>query len=179
MKILAFAASNHSQSINRALIGYAAQRLQVLHPAAEVADVDINDYEMPIYSLDRERTDGIHPLAQAFFGKIGAADAVLVSFAEYNGSVSSAWKNIYDWMSRIDAKVWQNKPTVLLAATPGPRSGAGVLGAQTTTAPHFGMDLRGQHGVGKWAEAWDGATLTRAEDIAAIDAALSDLLRDI
>ncbi|MEM9640126.1 MAG: NAD(P)H-dependent oxidoreductase [Pseudomonadota bacterium] len=176
MKTLAFAASNHSQSINRALVGYAADRLQAIHPGAAIEFTDINDYEMPIYSLDREREDGIHPLAREFFDKIGAADALLVSFAEYNGYVTAAWKNIYDWMSRIDAKVWQDKPMVILAATPGPRAGANVLQTQDFTAPYFGMDIKGKHGVGTWAEAWDGTTLTRGEDIAAIDTALSTLV---
>lgn len=175
MKTLAFAASNHSQSINRALVGYAADRLQIIHARAAIHFVDINDYEMPIYSPDREREGGIHPRAQEFFEMIGAADALLVSFAEYNGYVTAAWKNIYDWMSRIDAKVWQDKPMVILAATPGPRAGANVLQTQEFTAPFFGMDIKGKHGVGKWAEAWDGTTLTRDEDVAAIDAALTTL----
>jgi NAD(P)H-dependent FMN reductase len=175
MKTLAFAASNHSQSINRALVGYAADRLTAVHPDAVIEFVDINNYEMPIYSPDREREGGIHPLAQDFFGKIGAAHALLVSFAEYNGYVTAAWKNIYDWMSRIDAKVWQDKPIVILAATPGPRAGANVLQTQEFTAPFFGMDVKGKHGVGKWTEAWNGTTLTRDEDVAAIDAALATL----
>ncbi|MEM6941912.1 MAG: NAD(P)H-dependent oxidoreductase [Pseudomonadota bacterium] len=176
MKTLAFAASNHSQSINRALVGYAADRLTSLHPPAVIEVIDINDYEMPIYSLDRESEGGIHPLAQSLFANIGRADALLVSFAEYNGFVTSAWKNIYDWMSRIDAKVWQNKPTVILAATPGPRAGANVLQTQEFTAPFFGMDLKGKHGVGTWAQTWDGAKLTRTEDVAAVDAALVALV---
>ena len=178
MKTLAFAASNHSQSINRSLVGYAAERLQALHPTAAIEFADINQYEMPIYSPDRERADGIHPLAQTLFDKIGAADALLVSFAEYNGYVTAAWKNIYDWMSRIDAKVWQDKPIVILAATPGPRAGANVLQTQEFTAPFFGMDIKGKHGVGKWAEGWNGTTLTRDEDVAAIDAALTVLTEE-
>ncbi|MEM1386213.1 MAG: NAD(P)H-dependent oxidoreductase [Pseudomonadota bacterium] len=176
MKTLAFAASNHSQSINRALVGYAAGRLQSMYPQAEVEFIDINEYEMPIYSIDREQADGVHPLAQAFFEKIGAADAVLVSFAEHNGYVTAAWKNIYDWMSRIDTKVWQDKLVVALAASPGPRAGANVLSTQEFSAPYFGMTLKGQHGVGIWAEAWDGTSLTKDEDIAAIDAALSAMI---
>ena len=103
---------------------------------------------------------------------------MLVSFAEHNGFVTAAWKNIYDWMSRIDAKVWQDKPIVLLAATPGPRAGGNVLRSQAFTAPYFGMDLRGSYGVGLWAEAWDGTELTKAEDIAGLDAALAGLLRE-
>ena len=89
MKTMVFAASNHSQSINRALVGYAATRLQSLHSAAQIEFADLNDFELPIYSIDRETADGIHPLAQGFFDKIGAADALLVSYAEYNGYVTA------------------------------------------------------------------------------------------
>ncbi len=176
MKTLAFAASNHSQSINGVLMVYAATRLKTASPNVEIEFIDINDYEMPIYSMDREKSDGVHPLAQNFFGKIGDADALIVSFAEYNGYVTAAWKNIYDWMSRIDQKVWQDKPIVLLAATPGLRAGANVLQTQEFTAPFFGMDIKGKYGVGLWREAWDGTTLTKDDDIAGVDAAIKGLL---
>lgn len=179
MKILAFAASNHSQSINRVLVGYAANRLQSMRTDIEIEFIDLNDFEMPIYSLDRERSDGVHPLAQSFFAKIGAADALLVSFAEYNGFVTAAWKNIYDWMSRIDAKVWQDKPMVILSATPGPRAGANVLQSQEFTAPYFGMDLKGRYGVGDWQNAWNGTSLTKDEDITGVDKALISLAEDL
>lgn len=53
MKVLAFAASNHSRSINRALVGYAAARMQALHPKVTVEFLDISDYEMLIYSAPR------------------------------------------------------------------------------------------------------------------------------
>ena len=176
MKVLAFAASNSSKSINRVLVGYAAERLQALQPEVEVNFLDINDYEMPIYSPDRQAADGIHPLARSLFDEIGAADALIVSFAEYNGFVTAAWKNIYDWMSRIDQKVWQDKPFVLLAASPGRRAGANVLQTQELTAPFFGMDIKGKFGVGNWAEAWDGTTLTREEDRDGIEKAVAGLL---
>ncbi|MEM9395370.1 MAG: NAD(P)H-dependent oxidoreductase [Pseudomonadota bacterium] len=176
MKVLAFAASNHSNSINRALLGYAASRLEALDPTCTIDFADINDFEMPIYSIDRENADGVHPLAQEFFEKIGAADALIVSFAEYNGFVTSAWKNIHDWMSRIQMKIWQDKPIVLLAATPGPRAGANVLQTQEFTAPFFGMDIKGKYGVGTWGEAWDGKALTKDADITGVDAAIKGLL---
>ena len=131
---------------------------------------------MPIYSPDRQKADGVHPLAQALFDEIGASDAVIVSFAEYNGFVTAAWKNIYDWMSRIDQKVWQDKPLVLLAASPGGRAGANVLRTQEQTAPFFGMNIKGKYGVGKWAEAWDGSALVKNDDIAGLDAAVKWLL---
>jgi NAD(P)H-dependent FMN reductase len=178
MKILAFAASNSSQSINRTLIDHAIHRLHTgILPGVEVETLDLNDYEMPIYSSDRESANGIPAPARDFFGRIGAADAVLVSFAEHNGFVTAAWKNIFDWMSRIETALWQAKPVVMLAATPGPRAGANVLGSQQLLAPHFGADLRGTLGIGKWGEAWDpdSQRLTQPEHIAALDEILERL----
>lgn len=161
MKILAFAASNSRHSINRTLVEYAALQIKSdILPGAEIEFRDLNDFEMPIYSIDREAEKGIPDEARAFFDKIGAADALLVSFAEHNGFVTAAWKNIFDWMSRIEMKLWQGKPMVMLAATPGSRAGAGVLGSQEMQAPRFGADVRGKHGIGKWAESWDSETHT-------------------
>ena len=176
MKVLAFAASNHSHSINRALVGYAAARLQRLQASVQVEFVEINDYEMPIYSIDRENSDGVHALAQILYGKIGDADALIVSFAEHNGFVTAAWKNIYDWLSRIDQKVWQDKPLALFAATPGPRAGQSVIQTLEMTAPFFGMNIKGKHGVGNWGDAWDGAKLTKLSDVEAVDAVVEALL---
>jgi NAD(P)H-dependent FMN reductase len=178
MKILAFAATNSRQSINRALIDHATARLLQIMPDVQIETLDLNDYEMPIYSIDRESEGGVPAPAQEVFAQIGAADAVLVSFAEHNGFVTAAWKNIFDWMSRIEMKLWQGKPMVMLAASPGPRAGANVLASQQMLAPHFAADLRGTLGIGKWPEAWDAeaAGLTRAEDIAALDEVLGQLV---
>jgi NAD(P)H-dependent FMN reductase len=172
MKLLAFAASNSRNSINRMLIDHAIARVHSeIMPDAQVETLDLNDYEMSIYSIDREQADGIPDQAQDFFARIGAADALLISFPEHNGFVTAAWKNIFDWMSRIEMRLWQNKPIVMLAATPGGRAGANVLASQSLLAPHFGADLRGTLGIGKWPEAWDADAkcLTRPEDIAALD----------
>jgi NAD(P)H-dependent FMN reductase len=178
MNILAFAATNSRQSINRALIDHAVSRLHGIAPGMEIETLDMNDYEMPIYSIDRERDDGIPNLARDFFARIGAADAVLVSFAEHNGFVTAAWKNVFDWMSRIEMKLWQGKPVAMLAASPGPRAGANVLASQQMLAPHFGADPRGTLGIGKWPEAWDAEAkrLIRPEDIGALDDLLGQLV---
>ena len=170
--ILAFGASNSKISINKAFATYAANQLNNV----KITIVDLNDYEMPIYSLDREGADGVHPRAKAFYEKIGKRDAIIVSFAEHNGFVTAAWKNIFDWMSRIDTKVWQDKPAVILAATPGWRAGANVLQTQETMAPFFGMDIKGKYGVGHWPEARDGTKLVKDGDVDRVDLAIRGLL---
>ena len=178
MKVLAFAATNSRDSINRTLVEHAVGRFRTeVNPNAEVEFLDLNDFEMPIYSADREKEHGVPAAAREFFGKIGAVDALIVSFAEHNGFVTAAWKNIFDWMSRIEMKLWQGKPMVIMAATPGPRAGAGVLQSQQMLAPHFGGEIRGVVGIGRWREAFDRATgkITRREDINALGDALSAL----
>jgi NAD(P)H-dependent FMN reductase len=63
--------------------------------------------------------------------------------AEHNGSYSAAFKNLYDWTSRIDVQVWGGKPMLLLATSPGGRGGATVLAAAEATFPRMGAELKG------------------------------------
>jgi chromate reductase len=134
MNILAFGTSNNTQSINRTLATYTAQ----LAENASVHTLNIHDYEMPIFSEEREQALGQPPEAKAFYETIAAADALVVSFAEHNGSYSAAWKNLFDWTSRIDKEVFQNKPVVFLSTSPGPGGAASVLASALNSAEFFG-----------------------------------------
>lgn len=122
-KILAFGASNSQQSINRKLAKFTAAQV----PSAEVNLVDLNDFEMPIYGIDKENATGIPELAHQFKKLIKNCDGIIISFAEHNGAYSTAFKNIFDWISRIESDVWANKPMFLLATSPGARGGQTVL----------------------------------------------------
>jgi len=140
MRVLAFAASNSSTSINKRLVTHAAA---FLGGDASVRILDLNDYEMPLFSVDRERELGHPPAAHRFLAEIAAADALLISFAEHNGSFTAAWKNLYDWCSRVEVKVLQGRPVVLLSASPGKRGGAGVMEQALKLVPHYGGEVRG------------------------------------
>ena len=83
------------------------------------------------------------------------ADALVIAFPEHNGNVTAAYKNLFDWASRADKNVYQGKPMVIMAATPGPRAGAGVLGAVGHLAPFFGGEVRGSFGLGTFLESFD------------------------
>ncbi|MEZ5341403.1 MAG: NAD(P)H-dependent oxidoreductase [Acidimicrobiales bacterium] len=160
MKLLAFAGSLSRDSINGKLVAVALDIIANDHRSdIDVDLLDLNDYEMALYSPERQAV-GIPPEAQRFYDKIGDADGILMSLPEYNGSYSAAFKNVFDWVSRIDRQMYQHKPTVILAASPGPRAGAGVLGSATMTAPFFGADLRGSLGVGSFHDNYDPATKT-------------------
>ncbi len=159
MKILAIPATNSDNGINRQLLDYATSLLEGgLVPNGEVEIIDINDYEMPIYSPTREAEHGVLEPARRLFDKIGSADAVVISFAEHNGTYTAAWKNIHDWMSRIDMAVYQGKNVAMFASAPGPRGAAGVLGTAVATAPFFGAELRGSLGIPTFGTSFDPDT---------------------
>lgn len=138
-KIIAFGASSSKNSINKQLANYVANQFQ----NANVDLLDLNDYEMPLYSVDKEKNQGIPELAKAFFAKLGNADLILISFAEHNGAYSTAFKNIFDWISRIDGNTFQGKQMLLLATSPGPRGGSTVLEIAKNRFPFQGGIVKG------------------------------------
>jgi len=117
-KILAFGASSSKKSINRKFALYAASKLEDV----EVVSIDLNDYEMKLYSVDKE-VDGIPEPAVKFKKILAEADGVIISFAEHNGTYTSVFKNLFDWASRVEKSMWLNKPMLLLATSPGSRGG--------------------------------------------------------
>ena len=80
---------------------------------------------------------------------------LMISFAEHNGSYTVAYKNIFDWASRINPKVFQNKPMVLLATSPGPGGAASVLAAATASAPYFDGDVKASLSVPSFYDNFD------------------------
>ena len=89
-----------------------------------------------MYSEDEEKENGIPEDAKRFIELLQQQDGVIVSLAEHNGSYTAAFKNLYDWCSRVEKKVWCGKPMLLLSTSPGGRGGQTVLGAATTSFPY-------------------------------------------
>jgi chromate reductase len=139
MKIIAFGGSNSIQSINKHLATYASS----LFENADVEVLDLNDYAMPLFSVDLEKEVGQHKMAHAFLNKLKEADILVVSMAENNGNYSVAFKNVFDWSSRIEKDIFQHKPMLLLATSPGGRGGASVLGIAQNLFPRYGAEIKG------------------------------------
>lgn len=151
MKVLAFAASSSTKSINKMLVTYAVSLLV----DAEVEILDLNDYELPLFSVDKEEEIGQPSLAKDFLRKIGKSDTLVISFAEHNGSYSVAYKNLFDWCSRINPKIFQGKPMVLLSTSPGTGGGANVLVAAKNSAPFFAGDVKASLSIPSFYENFD------------------------
>lgn len=172
MKILSFGGSTSSSSINRQLAHHAANQV----PSAEVTALDLRQFNLPIYSSDEEEANGVPQAAQEFKQLIESHDVIVVSLAEHNGSYSAAFKNLYDWTSRIDANVWAGNPMLLMATSPGGRGGATVLEAAKATFPRMGADLKATFSLPSFYENF--STETGVTD-AALKLALDEAIRAI
>ncbi len=136
-KIVAIGGSNSKESINRKLALYAANQIK----NTETIDIDLNDFDLPLYGIDLETDKGIPEDANKLDALIASADGIVVSLAEHNGSYATAFKNAYDWLSRINQKVWKEKPMLLMATSPGGRGGATVLQAAKGSFPYLGANI--------------------------------------
>lgn len=146
MKVLAFAGSNSTKSINHEL-------LEALIPFvdADVELISLRDYEAPIFSVESKEEQGIPEVIHQLHLKIAAADALMVSAAEHNGSMTAALKNTFDWLSMFGKEFFLNKPTVFLSTSPGPRGGASVLKHLLDIMPYRGAEIVGSYGLGNFA----------------------------
>lgn len=135
--LIAFAGSNSSQSINRQLVQATVSALADWN----IQWLDLNDFEMPIYSIDREKSTGIPPLAHDFRQYLHQADAIVCSMAEHNRSYTVAFKNILDWCSRVDMNIFGGKPMLLMSTSPGGFGGGNVMAAAKSYFPNCGANL--------------------------------------
>jgi NAD(P)H-dependent FMN reductase len=77
---------------------------------------------IPLYDADVEEAEGIPVVVSALKDQIAAADGLLLATPENNNSVPGVFKNAIDWLTRPPAdksRVFGNKPTGLIGATPG------------------------------------------------------------
>lgn len=159
MKIIAFGGSNSSTSINKKLATYAAKQFK----DAEVEVLDLNDFELPLFSVDREKVLGHPKLAQDFLNKIASAELLVVSLAENNGNYSAAFKNCMDWASRINPKVFQKKPMLLMATSPGARGGSNVLEIAGKNFERFDADIKATFSLASFNENFKDGKIVNEE----------------
>lgn len=135
--ILVIGASNSKNSINKTFAIYVASKLE--NTTKVIAD--LSELELPLYNPDLELESGIPENALKFKALIEDSDGIVLSLAEYNGMITTAFKNLWDWTSRIDMKIWKNKPMLLMATSPGGRGGANALRVTKDLLPHFGGNV--------------------------------------
>ena len=135
IKIIGFAASNSSSSINHQLVSYALK----LVDNSEV--IKLTDYIIPIYSEDLEKSEGIPQSVKDLNAKLTESDKIIISVNEHNGNISAFFKNILDWLSRNNRGFLSDKQVVILSASPGGGGAKTALNITEKTLPFFGADV--------------------------------------
>ena len=146
MKFLAFGASTSKASINKRFVAYIGTYFE----GTEV--IDLNDFELPIYSIDLEEESGIPENVIRFYDKLSAADIIIISLAEHNGTYTAAFKNLFDWTSRYKSKLFENKRLILTSTSPGQRGGRSVMDAAIARFPIHGANILGHFCFPKFQE---------------------------
>lgn len=136
-KVIALGGSNSKESINKQLAYYAARKIEGI----EVIDLDLNDFSMPMYGIDIEDAEGMPEAAQKLTEIIRNADGIVLSLAEHNGAYSAVFKNTFDWISRINTKIFESTPMLLLSTSPGARAGKSVMDIALDRFPRHGATI--------------------------------------
>ena len=171
-KILAFSGSNSSKSINQKLVHAA-----VAHLAPEaVTVIDIRDYPLPIHSVDIEAR-GMPENAERLRALFTEHDGFLISCPENNSSMPAILKNLLDWMSRFEGKIFQQKPVLWMSATPGKNGGRTNLKHVAELTPWWGGELAGTFSLPRFGETFDleAGALREAEHKSELAAAVKAL----
>ncbi|MEM7485963.1 MAG: NAD(P)H-dependent oxidoreductase [Bacteroidota bacterium] len=135
--ILAFAGSNSSTSINHKLVNYTT----VLIETHKTQLYDMTRYPFPMYSEDDERQKGFSNSLVELKNDIQRADALLISVNEHNGNPSAYFKNLLDWLSRLERKFLQDKTVFLMSTSGGKSGGANSLEVVKNMLPRFGAEI--------------------------------------
>jgi NAD(P)H-dependent FMN reductase len=158
LKVIAFSTSSSRDSINKKLATYAASLIDETNDGTQIEILDLNDYEIPLFSVDREAEIGQAELAKQFLAKIAGADLLVVSTAEHNGNFPAAWKNLFDWCTRIEKQVFQDTPMILLSTSPGGRGGATVMDIALNAFPRFGTEIKAHLSIPNFNDHYDEDT---------------------
>ena len=172
-KILAFAGSNSSTSVNRTLVEHASAKAGT----HEVTLIHLTDFDAPLFSEDLEKESGVPESIQKLKAVFEAHDAFMISSPEHNGMMPAFFKNSMDWLSRAGGKIFQEKPVLLMSTSPGPRGGQTNLATMKNVFPHWGATaVFADFYVGSFYQAYDAieGTLADPEEEARLQQVVSD-----
>lgn len=123
MKIIAFAGSNSSTSINKQLVTYASSLLN----EDQIEILDLDDYTIPTFDIDIEKAQGFSDEVKRFYHKLVEANVLLISLAEHNACITAVFKSYMDWCSRINSKFLEGKKIFVMSTSPSGYGGKNSL----------------------------------------------------
>jgi len=146
MKILAFAGSNSSESINHQLILFLVNQINEV----ETEIIRLTAFNIPLYGIDFEKSEGIPKGAIDLYNKIQEVEGIIISVAEHNGNVTAFFKSVFDWLSRYNRSFLEGKKIMLLSTSPGAKGGASALALTQKALSYFKGELVTSYSLGNF-----------------------------
>lgn len=151
MKLLVLVGSNQANSINRQLADYAASLSGYDYTVIDMLRFD----ETPLYSSQRQQSQGFPAEIQELYAQIRQHDALIIASPEHNGSIPAVFKNVIDWLSRLQMKFLGNKPVLLMSTSPGANGGKTNLAHMAQLLPWWGAASIQTYSLGGFYQVFD------------------------
>lgn len=172
-RIIAFAGSNSPNSINEQLTKAAINNISI----EDVEYIGLKNIEIPMYGKELENQQGIPKAIKDLYQQMTKAEGFIVASPEHNGLLPAFFKNIIDWLTRIDQEIFMNKPVLLLSASPGDNGGATNLSILSDLMPFWGAKIVGAYSLGKYNEYFDAdsQSIVNPEEVQKLSTAIEQL----
>ncbi len=138
-KILAFAGSNSSTSINYKLVKYTVSLIE----GHTIQRLNMENFPFEMYAADVEKEKGYSNSLVELKNDIQEAEGIILSVNEHNGSPSAYFKNVLDWLSRLERDFLSDTKIFLMSTSPGKRGGISALEVVNKMLPRFGAEVVG------------------------------------
>lgn len=135
--ILAFAGSNSSTSINFKLVELTTSLVQ----NHDLQTLNMAEHPFPMFSEDLEREKGYPDALTGLKDQIAHADGIILSVNEHNGNPSAYFKNLLDWLSRLERNFLEGTKVLLMSTSGGKRGAKGSLSVIEGMLPRFGAEI--------------------------------------
>ena len=174
--LLAFAGSNSSTSINFQLVKHTVSLIE----GTETQLLNMANYPFPMYSMDYEKEKGFSNSLIELKNDIVQAKGLIISVNEHNGGLSAYFKNLLDWLSRLDIKFLQDQKVFLMATSPGKRGGLTALEFAAQLLPRFGAIVVATYSLPSFGHSFTAAQgITDTEQAAKHKEALAQFMAQI
>ena len=133
-----------------------------------------------MFSVDLEKKKGYSNSLVELRDDIKQATGLILSVNEHNGNPSAYFKNVLDWLSRLDRSFLEGTKILLMATSPGKRGGVGALGVVEQMLPRFGGEITATYSLPSFFETFEpGKGIKDAAMAEAHQLALDTFLRQI
>lgn len=101
----------------------------------------MTEWPLPMYSEDAEREQGFSESLKELKGIIGQAGGLILSVNEHNSAPSAYFKNLMDWLLRLERNFLIDTKILLMSTSGGKRGAMSSLEIIKNVFPRFGGEV--------------------------------------